>query len=223
MQVEARFRRRPSANEQIPALHSHICRDLFLVRGLWNESSTLDQIGLDLGTGESAASDLTPALAAGIKGAVSYVGRSWAVQDQAKADDFLSLQLDLDAIDFAQFCREIFPQVVAAFKPYRAAVITDIGQDLDDFDLIIEEVGRTGTDVDGRDTVYRIWPANYFDDEMCNRAFGLAAADVVSKAAMCISRAALFHGGALLGLADEPVTGQRLDSLDDEFFKCLYG
>lgn len=222
MQVEARFRRRPSVDEKIPELHKRVLEKLLSIPGLGKGAATAEALILEFGEDEGGGANLTPILAPGVKGCVSYVSRFYAgAGDVARNDDYLILAADTELVSFSLLCREIFPAVIEVFGPYRAAVVSDLNQDLDDFDAIIDEAERTGRDVDGRDTVYRLRPLNFFDDEMCKRAFGHPADDLVVLAKRFFSGARLFHGGALLPLSDEPLLSHRLFTLDMDFRQSL--
>jgi hypothetical protein len=215
MHIEARFRRRAQVGESVPDLVRALLASLSGIEGLWKEGAPTGDAIFDAGQGESAAVDLSPCLVRGLRGAVSYASRvPGAVVDKAIADDVLVLQIDNEAMDFQSLCRQTFARLVEAFLPYRAAVITDLDLDLDDFESIAQEAQRTGRDVDGRDTVYRIHPVNYFDDLMCVRAFGVDAAELVARLQGKIEFAQSICSGALLVVVAEAVQGEQLASLD---------
>lgn len=215
MHIEARFRRRAQAGESVPDLNRTLLTSLSIIQGLWKEGALTRHAMFDAGQGESAGVDLSPCLVHGLRGAVSYASRiPGAVVDRAIADDVLVLQIDPETVDFRSLCRQTFARLVEAFLPYRAAVITDSDLDLDDFEAIAQEAQRTGRDIDGRDTVYRIHPVNYFDDVMCVRAFGIDAAELVARLQGKIELAQSICSGALLVVVDEPVQDEQLASLD---------
>lgn len=215
MKIEARFRRRAEAGESLSELHSGLLNRLSRVAGLWSGSKVISDVHFDAGSGESAAVDFSPCLIGGIKGAISYASRlPAAIVDKAVADDSLVIQLDTDTVDFQRFSREIFPELVRIFNPYRAAVVTDLDQDLDDFEDIVKEAQITGRDVDGRDTVFRLQSVNYFDDTMCIRAFGINADQVVNRLRGSIPLAEHLQSGALLVVSKKPVVGEQLIALD---------
>lgn len=222
MQIEARFRRRAGATENVGDLNDKVLRSLSGIGGLWKDGGALSDIYFDAGDGESAAADISPCLEFGIRGAISYASRlPKAIADSARSDDSLTFQLDTTAVNFESFCRDIFPEIVKIFGAYRAAVVTDLNLDLDDFEDIVKEAQRTGKDVDGRDTVFRIYPVNYFDNTMCVRAFGISASEVVARLAGKIELADGLQSGALLMINKEPVTGDRLIAMDSEIRQKL--
>lgn len=182
MKIKARFRRRASANESIATLNAALVSALSRLDGLVADSATVIRAPLDTGSGESASVDLSPGLIAPISGAISYASRlPRAVVDRATSDDVLVLAFDSDAVDVVRFSSQVFPEIVKIFSPYRAAVVDDLDRELDDHELIVQESQRTGSDVDGRDTVWRFHPVNYFDNVLCLRAFGMNATEVVAR------------------------------------------
>lgn len=222
MKFEARFRRRANLSDDIGDLNARILSHLSDIDGLWESEKGISDAKLDTGSGESAAADMSLCLRFGMKGAITYASRLLkSIPDKAIYDDSLVIQIDTDTVAFAWFCRSVFPEIIKIFSPYRANIVTDLDQDLDDFENIVEEAQRTGKDVDGRDTVFRIHPANYFDEVMCVRAFGISGNVMVEKLAGSIALAENFQSGALLILIDEPVTGGALIALDTHIRRLL--
>ena len=215
MQIEARFRRRAKVGEIISELNGELLGQLSNIKGLWLEEGSVEEAFFDAGAGESAALDLSPCLAAGHKGAISYASRlPAAIKDRAISDDSIVLKFDTDEIDFDWLSNGVFPEIVKVFLPYRAAIVTDLDQDSDDFEDIVQESQRSGSDTDGRDSVFRIHPANYFDDSMCMRAFGISANEMVTKLESSVERAENIAAGALLIISSYPLVGEQLSSID---------
>jgi len=222
MKIEARFRRRAGVGENVKDINAEVLHQLSAIDGLWVKGQGISGAKLDTGQGESAAVDISPCLTDDMRGAISYASRlSTFISDKAINDDTLVVQMDTDAVDFSSFCRCIFPEIIRVFCPYRANIVTDLDQDLDDFEVIVEEVQRTGRDVDGRDTVFRFYPVNYFDDVMCLRAFGKSVDEVVVKLSGEIALAERFQSGALLISIDEPVIGDALIALNMQIRNIL--
>jgi hypothetical protein len=213
--VEATFRRRAVAAENVAQHIDQLAKGISQIIGLWN-GEALDGLTLDRGTGESAAADLSTCLVSGVTGAVLYASRMpKSIQDRAMSDDVLTLRVEGDAVEWGDFTRRVFPAVVTVFSPYRASVITDPDQEVLDFDAICDEAERTGRDIDGRDSVFRFWPVNYFDDLLCRRAFGITATELVGRLSGKIESARLVGSGALLLIVgDRIVTGEELVALN---------
>jgi hypothetical protein len=215
MKIEARFRRRANILESVDDLNCEIISRLSKIDGLWGIEKEIFDVQLNNGRGESAAIDISMCLQLGMRGAISYASRlSKSIFDKAIYDDTLFIQMNTDSIEYKSFSRKSFPEIIKAFGAYRASIVTDLDQDLDDFEDIIEEAQRTNKDVDGRDTVFRIYPVNYFDDLLCGRALELAANQVVEKLMGSIVLAENFQSGVLIIASDEPLVGTELVALN---------
>ncbi|GHA22486.1 hypothetical protein GCM10008090_35260 [Arenicella chitinivorans] len=215
MQIEARFRRRSIVNQSLDHLQSIDLEKLSEIDELWQVKVGAEPY-IDQGIGESASCDITDCLVKGVEGALSYASRlEGSVIDKATSDDILILTVDLDLIDFKEFSCHTFPKIIGAFNPYRASIVTDLDLDLDDFEDIVGRVQKTGKDVDGRDSVYRFCAANFFDSEMCNRAFGLTPQKVVTALQKSLVYADLIFGGALMILSISPLVGKDLLAADE--------
>lgn len=222
MKIEARFRRRAQASESIADLNSQLLVRLSRISALWRSDQSIANVHFDAGTGESAAADLSACLENGIDGAISYASRlPGSIVDRAVSDDCLTLVLDIGAVNFKVFCRTTFPEIVKAFDAYRASSVTDLDNDLEDFDGIVKEAQQTGRDIDGRDTVFRINAINFFDNTMCLRAFGISSSEVVEKLYGSIEWAENFHSGVLMRTSEEPVVGAQLLANDDRVRQLL--
>jgi hypothetical protein len=146
MQVEARFRRRVPAEEDIFTLNQDLLNQLSKIDGLWAESKPISDAFFDPGSGESASTNLSPCLGSKITGGILYASRYDSFIDRAISDDSIILEFDSDMVNFKYFSNTIFPLLVKAFSPYRATIITDIDQDLDDFEKIVQEAQDSGLD-----------------------------------------------------------------------------
>lgn len=212
MQIEARFRRRAVSGESLSELNDNLLDQMSSIAGLWAANRSCARF--DVGTGESAATDLSSCLADGIKGAISYASRlPAAIADKAISDDFITLRFDTSRVNFQGFCSNIFPEIVRVFRPYRASVVSDLDLDLDDFEEVASEARRTGFDIDGRDSVYRLHPINYFDHEMCERAFGISPEQVAGSFGSQVVSSEVFLDGVMLVISNEPSSGVLLSDI----------
>ena len=214
MYVDFMLRRRASLDEPSPTLNAKLVEHLVTVPGFWGAGKTVSDAPFEF-PGECASLDLRTALASGLAGQISYAPRfaGYLSQDIAQSDDFISLRLNTEKTDYALFCSATLPRLIDIFGPYRAAAHTDEAVLLDDFDITRVQSQKTGRNINGRDSVYRIWPVCFFDDLLCRRAFGIDAAEVAARAAPECERAEVLHGGAFLLVTSEVVVGPALDAL----------
>jgi hypothetical protein len=79
-----------------------------------------------------------------------------------------------------------------------------------------------GPNRDGRDTVERIAPVSFFDDILCQRAFGIGAEEVVRRAAPECEHAEIMFGGAFLFVTTEIIVGRpALDALHETVMRRI--
>ncbi|WP_313623356.1 hypothetical protein [Achromobacter sp.] len=76
-------------------------------------------------------------------------------------------------------------------------------------------------DIDGRDGVFRFNPANFFDNDLCVRAFGMSASEVVSRLAGHCELTKEVDGGAFLLTTDRPIVGVESVEMDIRIRKAL--
>lgn len=223
MKIEAVFRRRAEVGESVAELNSALIEKLSKISGFFAENYESGGGVFDPGDGDSASTNLSPYLTPGMSGGVIFASRSpGRVEDKARSDDSLGLKIDLEKIDFMQFSSFVFPEVIRAFDCYRSAVITDVNLYLDDHEGIVEVSRSTPLDVDGRDGVFRFNPANYFDDELCARAFSLRPAEVVARLEGSCKTVEEFHGGVLFLVVDRPIVGPESLELDRRVRELLH-
>ncbi len=215
MYVDFMLRRRASLDEPSPELNAKFVEQFAAVPGFWGAGKTAGDAPFEF-TGASASLDLRTVLVDGLAGQVLYRARfaGYLSRDIAQSDDFVSLCLITEEADYARFCSTTLPRLIEIFKPYRAAAHTDEAVMLADFDITRVQSQKTGRNIDGRDSVYRIWPVCFFDDLLCRRAFGIGAAEVAARAAPECERAEVLHGGAFLLVTSEIVVGPDLDALN---------
>ena len=215
MYVDFMLRRRANLDEPSPELNAKFVEQFAAIPGFWGAGKTAGVAPFEF-TGESASLDLRTVLVDGLAGQIMYRARfaGYLSRDIAQSDDFISLRLITGEADYTRFCSATLPRLIEIFKPYRAAAHTDEAVMLADFDITRVQSQETGRNIDGRDSVYRIWPVCFFDDLLCRRAFGISVAEVAARAAPECERAEVLHGGAFLLVTSEVIVGPDLDALN---------
>ena len=148
---------------------------------------------------------LTPHLGPGVEAYIAYALRSESyLRDNAQYDDRMIVEFDPTEVDLAEVAKTVFPQYVEAFGAYRATIVISDELSLDDWDEICE-LCRTGKDVNGRDGVHRINSVNYFDRELCRRAFESSPEDILDRLDGKVETARIVADGVLLIVTSDMV------------------
>jgi hypothetical protein len=214
MFVDVMIRRRARLDEPMEALNARIVAQLMAVPGFWGEGKTAANAPFE--QGETGSLDLRKALRDGLSGQIVYMPRfaGYLSKDVAKADDTTRIRLDTDKIDPAAFCNETLPQLITIFGSYRGYVETDAKVRAADWEIARQETRKTGRSTDGRDSILRIWPVCWFDEELSRRSFGIGVQEAIARAAPECEHAEVVAGCAFLIVTSAIVAGPDLDVID---------
>ncbi len=208
---------RAQSEESIEDRHLEIISALAKIPKPWGlEGSTLpllpdisDQLSVQVGFGPDPSGN--------IGGYILYTFRGDTyLEDHAQFDDSMSVRFDPERVDFAYVVQKVFPAYVQAFKAYRATIIIDKDLIIDEWPVICETSQKTGLNIDGRDSVYRITSVNYFDRKLCHRAFGLQPETIVERLEGMVERVQMLDDGALLIVSSELLERQEIESIDEK-------
>ena len=207
------FRHRPNFSESIEDKHNNFLRvvsDLGVPWGL-NDSLKVPPIGSELVTSVS----LDKLLPVGVKGRISYALRDQKyLEDDAQFDDTLFIEFTASKVDYSDLLKVVFPRYIKAFGSYRSA-LHDWSVTRSDWPLVVEACEATKKDVNGRDGVFRINAANYFDKELCFRAFGKGPRELVDSVSGCVEEVREFEDGVLIVISYNPLSAGELLSAGD--------
>ena len=126
----------------------------------------------------------------GLKMAMTYTNRRhrYLTEDVASRDDNVRIRFRTSnkAIDYAAVLQEHFPRVIEAFKGYRSLVsfgYHSVMYDKVEKNKIIYEKlkANPSINIDGRNNIFRLRPANYWDRLLCERALGYGPEEVVRR------------------------------------------
>ena len=214
MKIAAEFRHRPRADEPIEARHASVMEGLMDINPPWGlrgkQRVPVPPIGEEL----QVEVDLGPVLAPGLNAKLTYVLRSASyLRDEGQYDDCLFVDFEHGLTDYREFVVTVFPAYVRAFHPYRGAIVQDEDLVLEDWDRVVELRKATGRDVDGRDSVFRIGPVNYFDRELCRRAFDLTPEEIVSMLQGRVESVSILLDGVLIVGTSRLLNRDDLDRL----------
>lgn len=207
------FRHRPNFSESIEDRHNNFLRvvsDLGVPWGL-NDSLKVPPIGSELVTSVS----LDKLLPVGVKGRISYALRDQKyLEDDAQFDDTLFVEFTASKVDYSDLLKVVFPRYIKAFGSYRSA-LHDWSVTRSDWPLVVEACEATKKDVNGRDGVFRINAANYFDKELCFRAFGKGPRELVDLISGYVEEVREFEDGILIVISYNPLSVDELLSAGD--------
>jgi hypothetical protein len=164
------------------------------------------------------------------EGIYIYRGRESLSQDRANNDDllwfaFISHEELLPALNYTALLHEHFPKVINAFRGYRAKVsfsqyyyrglsyensyykgtCSDDRSRSSDENLIYDRLRQDPSiDIDGRNNIYTLYPAQYWDAELCQRALGYSPQEVIVRLEGHVPCVHPLMDGVYLVLNEEP-------------------
>jgi hypothetical protein len=220
MKIQLRYRAR--ADESIDERHAAVMSKLASIPKPWGLEGSDPVPVPDIGDGLAVQIEFAPDPSNEIGGYISYLFRSDVyLKDHAQYDDLMIVEFDPEKVDFAYVMQTVFPKYVHAFEAYRATIIVDEDLALDDWDVICEKNRETGFDVNGRDGVFRITPVNYFDRELCHRAFGLSPKEIFERLDGKVELVQLLDDGILLIASSKLLSRQEIELIDESIRKNL--
>jgi len=83
-----------------------------------------------------------------------------------------------------------------------------------DWPQVVELCNSTGKDVNGRDGVYRINAVNYYDRELCQRAFNLSPEQIVERLDGKVESVSLLSDGVMLIYSSKLLERDELEKID---------
>ena len=106
----------------------------------------------------------------------------------------------------------VFPTYIKAMRPYLGKMY--------DVDLATADMGTPNFDtgefyenpdyVQSRKGIYRIWPANYWDSDLCRRAFNLTPEEIVKRVKDQVATCEVFEHGVLLIYSNEQMSIEEI-------------
>lgn len=151
--------------------------------------------------------------------------RSQRPVDLAMNDDMLLIDVRPKMVTPAlidSLLRRALLTYIEALDPYFIRVDTS-NLILLDSSVLMPDGGyipREGS-LDLRHGVQRIWQANYWDNELCNRAFGLTPQEIVHRLCERVDHAAVVHNGALIVYRYATMTDDEVSHIDSELRPLL--
>jgi hypothetical protein len=133
--------------------------------------------------------------------------------DKASRNDTFLVDLRLNDVNVESLASMAVPAITRALDAYRVDLLCP-SIVLNDSALLRAVVQASTRDVDGRDTVFRIWQINYWDRELCRRAWNLTSEEVVARLTGSVERASVLHDGAYVVVSKDHLTIPAVEEID---------
>ena len=215
------FRHRPKFSVSIGKRHKNFLENLSGLGTPWDLAGALELPDIE---GELVVSvPLDKWLPKGVKGRISYAFRNEKyLENDAQFDDSLFIEFSNAKIYYSDLLKRIFPAYADAFGAYRAA-LHDWSVTRGDWPAVVAACDATKKDVNGRDGVFRINAANYFDKELCLRAFEKTPQQVVSCLQGHVEEVSELAGGALIVVSYTPLSTSEITTAGERLKELLVG
>lgn len=213
------FRHRPECSESIQEKHSRFLAQLAGLGAPWSLGNTIELPDIEDELVVSVSLDKL--LPSGVKGRISYALRNPKyLEDDAQFDDTLFIEFAGGKVDCPDLIKRVFPQYIKAFGAYRAA-LHDWSVTRSDWPMVVAACEATKKDVNGRDGVFRIHAANYFDRELCSRAFGKNPKQIVDCLNNHVDSVSEFDDGVLIVVRYSPMSTNELTQVSQRLKAML--
>ncbi|QOK94729.1 hypothetical protein HF908_25725 (plasmid) [Ralstonia pseudosolanacearum] len=240
---------RASQDEKVEARHEMVMSEFQKFGGPLG----LNQVAIpsvpDFGDGLYAGYLIRPPLYRGlaISGGYNYRGGRVILKDRAADDESISYKFKTSnkLISYKSVLHEEFERAVLAFRGYRAALFFDAYETAYCGGYTPSENGETAfdekgepvqrnlrynellanpeVDVDGRNNIYTLHAAQFWDAELCVRALGYGPAEVVSRLEGKVPKVNLLMDGVYVVLNDDPAMSYDDFLHMNEKYKAILG
>lgn len=212
--MEIAFRHRPRSQETLDQRFSAVIRGLGGLPQGWalQESDTPAIPRFDGWLRASCAFDCGSDHRTNVSLSFAYRDESYLV-DRSDRDDYMIVRFHNEN-DYCNFARDVFVPCIELYSPYRAQGELDEALSLADWEEVKRQGDRTKKDIDGRDSVYRIQPLNFFDAVLTRRAFGLEPEEIAERLAGKVEKVSLAAQGVAIICTSEIIERDRILELE---------
>lgn len=221
---EIELRHRARTNESHQDLHRNFMGAMSRYDAPWGYKDREMPKAPEFGENLTSVVELRALSGKNRKSYICYLYRSDThLKDKAQFDDIAFIRFESQKIDTRDLFQQVFPAYIEAFGCYRAAIASsDFDLRNADWDRVVELCNSSGKDVDGRDGVYRFHPANFFDRELCRRAFDLTPEQIVKRLEGKVEKASMLNDGVLIIYSTKlPATREEYEQIDREIKPLL--
>jgi hypothetical protein len=146
------------------------------------------------------------------QGSYQYRDQKYQYKDKASYDDTfrIGFKTSNSKLDYKSIIHEHFPKVIKAYRGYRANLYFDLY--LGDYCGGLEYSNGIynrlhddkSIDVNGRNNIFTLHPAQYWDAQLCQRALGYSPDEVISRLSEKVPKIELLMDGVYVVLNDDP-------------------
>ena len=214
--IKFEFRHRPDPKESIDQRHSKLMATIDTLGEEWAIDLRVPVRAPEIGSELSAFVSLPIANESVRTASVEYLLRKDSyLLDAAEFDDLLLIEMSGNIVIGFDELEEFFIRYTSWFDSYRSRAVYSSDLQVRDWRDICKLVRSTGIDVEGRDSVYRFAPLNFFDRELCLRAFSRTPEELTKIANEGGLTAQLRNDGLFLKASlPEPLSESGLIDLD---------
>lgn len=223
---------RPSANKPIPELHAEVTSAMRNIGAPLGWKDLAVPPAPDCGGDLSASFEIRypiPGLEVG--GHYAYRDKMHLSDDKAWLDDFLEyiFKNNNKHLDYRAILRVHFPQVIQAFKSYRANVAFGVyatkysGGINDENPIYRRLLADPAIDVDGRNNIFTLEPAMYWDALLCKRALGYDRDEVIRRLEGKVPMVMPLMDGVYTVFNDDPDLSYEAFIAINDTFKPILG
>ena len=129
-------------------------------------------------------------------------------EDHATMDDHISFTFKKanSALDYTQIVQEQFPKMIQAYRGYHA-ILWHGGYAVHYCNIHQSKIHKLREDpsinVDGRNNIFTLHPAQYWDELLCQKALGYGPEEVIRRLDGLVPKAELLMDGVYLVLNDD--------------------
>lgn len=188
------LRSRPRAQDPIPEYHDRILSQLAELPPPWGVTRKPWPKAAEPGNNWSRTVTLRNCFGKTIVMEASYFHRAGLrdeaeIRDYGSADDYFKFEFNAHKVDYGLLLEVALPRFIEVMRAYRAQLMPD--------DYVLHEAGNMGQ-LEFRQGVYNIAPANFFDRELCQRAFRLSPEQLLERLAGKIPEGRILSDGAYI-------------------------
>ncbi len=205
-------RARPKKDETVPAIHGRVMTTFdALDDDFWSFSWDSPPFANEPGTQPAEIISLTRHLPKSVKGEISYANRKH-LEDRGMYDDYFVCSFNPEKVDCESLVSTFFPACISALSAY-------VGEIFDEEFIHVD--GIEARRVNFREGVYRVQPVNFFDKELCRRAFSRTPAQIVKLLRGEVESVKRFNNGVMIILSSSIMPMEEADKLATRVKKLL--